>query len=55
MSKMPWPEDLFMPCLAVGPSQASSSVSASIAMEAVDVAATFAAAQQKLNRKHFNA
>jgi len=24
-------------------------------MEAVDVAATFAAAQQKLNRKHFNA
>jgi hypothetical protein len=41
--------------LAVGHSQASSSVSASITMEAVDVAATFAAAQQKLNRKHFNA
>src|SRR6516165_9044589 len=38
--------------LAVGPSQASSSVSASSATEPPDTAATFAAARQKLNRKH---
>jgi hypothetical protein len=40
--------------LAVRPSQASSSVSASSATEPPDAAATFAAARQKLNRKHFN-
>jgi len=40
--------------LAASASQASSSVSAGSAMEAVNVAATFAAAQQKLNRTYFN-
>jgi hypothetical protein len=40
--------------LAVRPSQASSSVSASSATEPPDAAATFAAARQKLNRKRFN-
>ena len=40
--------------LAVGPSQASSSVSADSAMEAANVAVTFAAVQQKLNPIHFN-
>jgi hypothetical protein len=39
--------------LAAGAPQASSSVSANSAMEAADVAATFAVAQQKLNRTHF--
>jgi hypothetical protein len=39
--------------LAAGASQASSSVSANSAMEAADVAATFAVVQQKLNRTHF--
>jgi hypothetical protein len=40
--------------LAAGASQASSSVSAGSAMEAVDAAATFAVVKQKLNRTHFN-
>jgi hypothetical protein len=40
--------------LAVGPSQASSSVSADSAMEAANVAVMFAAVQQKLNPIHFN-
>jgi hypothetical protein len=40
--------------LAGGASQASSSVSAGNAMEAANVAATFAAVQQKLNQTHLN-
>jgi len=40
--------------LAASASQASSSVSADSAMEAVDPAATFAAAKQKLNRTPFD-
>jgi hypothetical protein len=40
--------------LAAGASEASSSVSAGSAMEAANVAATFAAVQQKLNPTHFN-
>jgi hypothetical protein len=40
--------------LAVGPSQASSSVSAGSAMEAVNVAVMFAAVRQKLNPIQFN-
>jgi hypothetical protein len=40
--------------LAAGLSQASSSVSAGSATEAVDVAATFAVVREKLNLTHFN-
>ena len=40
--------------LAAGPTQASSSVFAGTAMEAANVAVTFAAVQQKLNPIHFN-
>ena len=40
--------------LAASALQASSSVSAGSAMEAVDAAATFAAGKQKLNRTRFN-
>jgi len=40
--------------LAASASQGSWSVSAGNAMEAANVAATFAAVQQKLNPTHFN-
>ena len=40
--------------LAAGASQVSSSVSASNAMEAADVAVMSAAVQRKLNRTHFD-